>query len=243
MGNHINVSWTHYLREQECEFLKALISGRRVLEIGSGDGHAALLMKSYAAKVVATDIAPRHPMVSDVFQIKDMADYEELIELHQIDTIVSFHVVEHVKNLPAFLDQFQINGKRLCHFHIVPTNRAVILNFVFQPAAYVRSLALLFNGYYLRYARDRNANFFKLIVKRLNPLRIFWPSRHGEYTAADALIFWRKIHWIKHIGEEISYEHIALAYSFHKLFPFQFLPLRKIIGRCLSSSALISFTK
>lgn len=84
------------------EFLKAQITGKEVLEVGSGNSSFLLLAQTKAARVVG--IEPDRQF-QDQFRKERLdihADIESLDS--QFDVVCTFHVIEHVKDVRKFVE-------------------------------------------------------------------------------------------------------------------------------------------
>jgi len=84
---------------------------KTILDIGSGDGYGTDYLKSYAQKIVGVDISQesveeaRKKYQAPNLEFKQLRDDTFPFEDSSFDLVISFQVIEHVKNTKLFLDE------------------------------------------------------------------------------------------------------------------------------------------
>lgn len=112
--------WEHITRYT---FAKPYIKGKKVLDLGCGTGYGSFeIIKIGAAKVIGIDISKkainfaqknfRHKRLS--FRVADATSLP--FKNNSFDTIVSFEVIEHIKNYHLFLNEVFRVLKKGGHF-------------------------------------------------------------------------------------------------------------------------------
>jgi 2-polyprenyl-3-methyl-5-hydroxy-6-metoxy-1,4-benzoquinol methylase len=88
------------------EGLRDVIRGERILEVGSGPGHFLELAKSRGCSVVGVEF---NRVAADLASSKGLEIHDSLAAAldqdHRFDRVFAFHVLEHVKDPVAFLQQ------------------------------------------------------------------------------------------------------------------------------------------
>lgn len=93
------------------QFVREVIAGCRLLDIGCGDGYGSYYLAQHAANVTAIDIAPeviaqaqeryRHPTLA--FRVMDCTRLG--FSTGHFDVITSFEMIEHVERVDDFLQE------------------------------------------------------------------------------------------------------------------------------------------
>jgi ubiquinone/menaquinone biosynthesis C-methylase UbiE len=241
----LHPEWTHYVRDVEIEILALnLNKNQKILEIGSGDGYIANLLKTkYGLDVVASDLEPRYPQYIEVLKVDGQStEFQE----KQYDAIISLHVLEHIEDIDMALGEF----KRLLKddgvmYHLVPSKATMLFTSMMQPFSYIRAIYLYNNGYFLsKYLPFKNKNilrFIKSFITTLNPINILWGAGHGVYNRKDCFKYWSVENWIKVFTKNsldvLEVKQSNISYSMHKIFPFRFIKFRKFIAKKRGASA------
>jgi len=235
----LHPKWTHYIRDVEIELLASnLTKDQKILEIGSGDGYVANVLKEkYGLNVIASDLEPRFPQYTNVLKIDaHSTEFQD----KQYDVIISLHVLEHIENVDMAMNEFKRllkdDGKM---YHLVPSKATMLFTSLMQPLSYVRAIYLYSNGYFLsKYQPFKNKNilrFIKNFITTLNPINIFWGAGHGIYNRIDCFRYWSIENWRKVFErndlEVIDIKQSSISYSMHKIFPFKLIKLRKFIAK------------
>jgi 2-polyprenyl-3-methyl-5-hydroxy-6-metoxy-1,4-benzoquinol methylase len=112
----VTVDWNEYQsedwnaeRKREIERLFKLISPHRILNVGCGSGYHDLLMAEapFVSEIVGIDYSENSIKVANIEfphskirrEVSDITDYENLM----FDLVVSFQVIEHLKDPETFL--------------------------------------------------------------------------------------------------------------------------------------------
>ncbi|GAB6074882.1 class I SAM-dependent methyltransferase [Nautilia lithotrophica] len=243
--NFLHPKWTHFLRKQEIELLVSkLKKNQKILEIGSGDGYVAYILKEkYGLDITASDLNPRFPQYTNVLKIDGQSTN---LKDKQYDVIISIHVLEHIENIDNAMHEFKRllkdDGKM---YHLVPSTNTMLLTIFMQPFSYIRAIYLYINGYFFtKYQPFRNKNilrFIKNFILTLNPINLIWGAGHGVYNRFGCLYYWKREKWKETfernnlVVEDIQSNEIL--YSLHKIFPFKFLKVRKMIARIFGGSS------
>lgn len=104
--SHASVFWAHIYRYR---FAAECVKGKRVLDIGCGEGYGAAGMRAAGAShVIAVDVAEnavRH--AKEVYGLDARAGSAEAIPLEDgsVDVVVSFETIEHLKKPQRFLSE------------------------------------------------------------------------------------------------------------------------------------------
>ncbi|QKF66485.1 SAM-dependent methyltransferase [Arcobacter venerupis] len=243
--------WTHYVRDKEIELLALRLNkNQKILEIGSGDGYIAYVLKEkYGLNVTASDIEPRYPQYTNVLKLDGQSTQ---LQNSQYDVIISVHVLEHIENINSALGEF----KRLLKndgymYHLVPSTGIMFFTTLVQPLSYFRGIFLYLNGYfYLKYKPFKNKNilrFFKNFILFINPYNLFWGTGHGINNRLNCFKNWKTTSWSKIFNKNnlqiVNIEVSTIAYSVHKIFPFKFLSFRKWLASKGFSSANLFILK
>lgn len=241
----LHPDWVQFAKDIEIGYIAPYLSkNQKILEIGSGEGYAAnVLQNKYGLDVTASDLEPRYPQYTEVLKVDGQST---AFQDKQYDVIISFHVLEHIEDIDMALEEF----KRLLKddgimYHIVPSRFNMFLTTIEQPLAYIRSIYLYLNGYYVsKYQPFKNKNilrFIKSFFTTINPLNIFWGAGHGVYNRLDCFRFWSIPYWSsifhKNNLEVIEVHKSNFSNSMHKMFPFKFIKLRKFIAKIGGGSA------
>jgi SAM-dependent methyltransferase len=238
----IEIDWTHSLRIKELEKIKNLLAGKRILEIGSGDGFvASYLSGELNCKVIATDPKPRAPQYYKVEKIEQNADYRNYIEKYDPEVILSLHVLEHVNDLNALIQVLE-KAESAIMIALVPSRFAYILTAILQPISYIRGFIYIFDGTYLTQARNSETTLSRMIVRRLQPLKCLIPDRHGRDNIFLAVKTWSKDYRRKQLlryYKDVRIVSSDQVYSFHKLFREKVVRPRLVLKTRLPSSYFI----
>ena len=247
----LHPKWTHYVRDVEIEILaSSLNKNQKILEIGSGDGYIANLLKDkYGLNVIASDLEPRFPQYTNVLKIDGQSTY---FQDKEYDAIISLHVLEHIEDIDMAMNEFKRllkdDGKM---YHLVPSKATMLFTSLMQPLSYIRAVYLYLNGYFLsKYLPFRNKNilrFIKSFITTLNPLNILWGSGHGVYNRINCFKNWSIPSWknvfIKNNLEVMEIKQSNIVYSMHKIFPYKFLSIRKVLVKMGGASANLFIVK
>lgn len=235
----LHPEWTHYSRDVEIDLLaSSLLKDQKILEIGSGDGYIANVLKEkYGLKVIASDLEPRYPQYTEV---KVVDGHSTLFQDKEYDVIISIHVLEHINDIDIAMKEFsRLLKDDGIMYHLVPSRATMLLNSIMQPLAYFRAIYLYCNGYfYSKFIPFKNKNilrFFYNMAKTLSPLNLIWGPGHGIYSRINCIKKWKVEEWKKVFEENnlevIDIQSTEIAYSMHKIFPFKFLKLRKFLAK------------
>jgi 2-polyprenyl-3-methyl-5-hydroxy-6-metoxy-1,4-benzoquinol methylase len=247
----LHPSWTHYVRDIEIEILaSSLNKNQKILEIGSGDGYIASLLKyKYGLNVIASDLEPRFPQYINVLKVDGQSTY---FQDKEYDAIISLHVLEHIEDIDMAMNEFKRllkdDGKM---YHLVPSKSTMLFTSLMQPLSYIRAIYLYLNGYFIsKYLPFRNRNilrFIKSFITTLNPFNLIWGSGHGVYNRLNCFKNWSISNWkkvfIKNNLEIIDVKQSNITYSMHKIFPFKFLYIRKLLVKMGGASANLFIVK
>ena len=226
--------WVHYLREQELIYLEQIfniymrsknLDKLKILEIGSGDGYMASVLKKKSWNIIASDPNPRKPMKTYVYRMKGD---NILFPNDYFDIIFSSNVLEHIYNLPqVFLEMKRVLKNTGIMIHTIPTSFCAVMTYLINPIAYIRNILLI---------------PLKLMpISKLNPIYILYLWGHGTSKSVFHSFFnWRKSRWIKIFNENglkvINSIRVQLLHSMHKVFPFKFMKLRRFFGNSCGST-------
>lgn len=94
------------------KFSLSYIQGKRVLEVGSSDGYGSYYMAKAAKKVTACDIDKKTiAYAKQKYKLKNLnfmvIDALKLQLKDKFDVIISFQVIEHIKDVNRYLTQIQ----------------------------------------------------------------------------------------------------------------------------------------
>lgn len=113
------------LNDKSVEMIRSNIAGSEVLEVGCGRGFLADVLTKDGHKVTGCDVAladglaAKFPAVTFIESPAEKLPFPD----KSFDTVVSTHVIEHVRDLPAVLTQLRrVARKRLVI--VVPRERA-----------------------------------------------------------------------------------------------------------------------
>jgi SAM-dependent methyltransferase len=225
--------YLHALRRYELGVATGLVpfQGKRVLEIGAGDGFLASLL-SEIATVEAIDVY-RHPRAVHPVQLYDGRALS--FSDGTFDIVFSSNVLEHIPDLPRLLDEMaRVLKPDGIGVHIVPTSTWRVATSI---SHYPAIPLFLLN-------RNRLASSGEAAPRgsRLRWLlgRVLVSGRHGEKGNALTEI-WRfsEAGWRRSLaGWDISWHPSGLFYSGHAIFGSRIsLDRRRATG--LSSTAVI----
>lgn len=235
----LHPEWTHKLRDIEIELLaKPLNKNQKILEIGSGDGYiASVLKENMGLNVIASDLEPRYPQYTSVLKVDGKATE---FKSKEYDAIISLHVLEHIEDIEVALEEF----KRLLKddgvmYHVVPSVATIFFTSLMQPISYIRLIWLYANGYFIqKFYPFKNRNilrFFHSGVRALNPLNFIWGTGHGVHNRYKCFKYWKIKNWIRLFENNgLSVRGVdgsEIAYSMHKIFPFKFKKIRKFLAK------------
>lgn len=235
----LHPDWTHYARDVEIDLLASiLLKNKRILEIGSGDGYVANVLKEkYELDITASDLEPRFPQYIDV---KEVDVHSTIFQDKEYDVIISIHVLEHIKEIDIAIQEFsRLLKDDGIMYHLIPSRATMLFNSIMQPFSYFRTIFLYFNGYfYSKFTPFKNRNILNFLysfIKSLNPINLIWGPGHGVYNRMDCFKKWKVEEWKKVFEENnlevIDIQSTKIAYSMHKIFPFKFLKLRKFLAK------------
>jgi len=95
-------------------FLLPLVSGKKALDLGCGQGRGANLLADYAKEVVAVDISneiisrnKKRYADKDNLIFREMNAEKLKLENDSFDIVISFEVIEHVDNPDIFLEEIK----------------------------------------------------------------------------------------------------------------------------------------
>lgn len=112
-GGKFNVTYQQSLFAYE--FARARSVGKRVLDVGSGEGYGVDYLAEKAAQVVGLDmhagavaVAKRKYRRDNIrFMVGKMEDPLQELTEQKFDVVCSFQTIEHVKNQDEFLEQLK----------------------------------------------------------------------------------------------------------------------------------------
>jgi ubiquinone/menaquinone biosynthesis C-methylase UbiE len=231
----LHPKWTHYARDAEIKLLaRHLNKNQKILEIGSGDGYIANLLKNkYGLNVIASDLESRYPQYTEVLKVDGQCtEFKD----NQYDAIISLHVLEHIDDIDVAMKEFKRllkdDGKM---YHLVPSNSVMFLTTCAQPLAYIRNIYLHSNGFFLsKFLPLKNKNilrFIKSCIFHINPYNMFWGPGHGTNSRIGCFKNWTILSWNTIFNDNnwriLEVRRSNIVYSLHKIFPFKFLFLRR----------------
>ena len=180
--------YLHSLRKREyVKIFKHFASKKfdRVLEIGSGDGFQASLLKKNCRFFVASDLTPPIIQRNNINYI--VCDTQNLpLKPNSFDMIFSSSVLEHVQDQISTLEQLKtVLKKNGIMIHVVPTRTWKALQLVcYYPYALSYLLKKIANIASKEKRPHRNPDNYKHRTTRLfSTLKMIFPPIHGEYQS------------------------------------------------------------
>ncbi|MDR2835142.1 MAG: class I SAM-dependent methyltransferase [Bacteroidales bacterium] len=170
--------YIHLLHIASYEFALNYVKGKKVLDYGCGSGYGAYMLAKEAENVVATDLSDEavsysmEKFVSNNLIFKKIED----IDYQKFDVIVSFQVIEHVKNDKKYIkklkDMLNPGGVLLI---TTPDRTDRLFRYIQKP----------WNVYHLK---EYSANSIsKLLSKYFNEFDVLKISSHTELVLPEII--------------------------------------------------------
>lgn len=176
--------------ERRFEFVKSMITNKKVLDFGSGNGGFALLAKSIASDVATVEL---EKAVVPYYEENDLKLYDDLDKIEEkFDYITAFHVVEHLSEPEVILTKMKSllndGGKIILE---VPNAEDALLSIygseAFSKFTYWSCHLYLYNQHtisLLASQAELNLDFVKYIQRYPLSNHLYWLSKNkpGGHT-------------------------------------------------------------
>jgi SAM-dependent methyltransferase len=188
------------VRRYELESVRALFAqGAAVAEIGGGNGYQASIIAGWGCIVQSFDLAGRPPPARSFHPVADYDGARLPLPDASVDIVFSSNVLEHVRELPALLDEtLRVTRPGGFAIHILPTPSwrfwSILAHYPFlvSTALGIRTGFVDWSDKEARQTRTSERGVGYLIR------RILWPGPHGEFPGALAeLSAFRAAHWTR----------------------------------------------
>jgi SAM-dependent methyltransferase len=250
--------WLHYIRKLElnkaADFLKAT-RGRRLLEIGGGDGFVAHELSSLGFDVTSIDLAPRSPQSYPV-QYGDATNLP--FEDGSFDVVMTCQVLQEIPWPRTFREMRRVLKPDGVAIHIVPTTQWSLLSnfwhFLLLPAFLFRSLSRKLTGgdSHSRAgvnpsdATDSNASKGDTTKERWTPKqRVRWMFLHplGFHPSfLHEIVLFSSGAWIRLFRRNrfpvLASTRGPILASGRRVFPFKAIRMRQLLSRFFPSSRI-----
>lgn len=244
------INFLHEIRERELnkaiiEILTRLPSENQktLLEIGAGTGRQAKILSSKGFSVKAIDLPNSAYKHLREFEVTEYDGDILPCSTASIDIIFSSNVLEHIKNIDAFLKEtYRVGRKNGIIIHILPTPS---WRYWSNATYYPWLLKKLFIHMKNFLGPKASLRAHTETYKNTNLFSILYPHRHGEQGNAFSEIYYFSEYWWtkkftahnfhikKVLPNDIFYTNASLLGS---LIPIN---IRKYLARLLGSSCYI----
>lgn len=218
-------------------------TGKKVLEIGGGNGFQAKMIADMGCAVISVDIPPIASSDS-FFKVIAYDGIHLPLEDKAIDVVFSSNVLEHIKTLGITLNESRrVLADDGLAIHILPTPTWRLWTSL---AHYVYLIFRL-----LGINRSVGGKLPPTVSEKLKAVgvmstiqRVLFAAPHGEYPSAwSELWYFSKARWLSEFERQgfelVSYQPTRLFYSGYTLFPGLSQRSRAIMSRFLGSSTAI----
>lgn len=229
------------IRQAEIERVRPYFEpGKRVLELGGGNGYQASVLSSWGLSVDSIDIEPREPSHFPVLQY----DGSHIpFEDGRFDYVYSSNVLEHIRDLETVFREMRRvarNGARFIHVLPTPAWR-LWTNVAHYP--YLVRRYLLRNG-----ANDSSiampASVGDAIGRRgigYTIKRALLPAAHGEYASSIAeLYYFSARRWSRTFRENgfavVERQPVGVFYTGYEMFPRLSIDARRRMAGLIGSA-------
>lgn len=231
------------IRRHELESARDLFPpGAAVAEIGGGNGFQASLIAGWGCAVKSFDVAGRPPPTRSFHPVAEYDGVHLPLPDASVDVVFSSNVLEHVRELPALLDEsLRVVKPGGLAIHILPTPSwrfwSILAHYPFLVCT-----ALGIRTGFVDWS-DKEARQMRTTERGVGYLmqRILWPGAHGEFPGALAELFaFRAAHWTRALEaagfETQSVSPTCLYYSGYGVFAGLSVASRRRLARILGSS-------
>lgn len=202
-----SLPFVHFIRDHELQVIARHLPGDgRILEIGAGSGWQAAALQERGFDITALDIASSNFADARQFPIIDYDGQRIPFADRSFDAIYSSNVLEHVRDLPAFLRETRrvLKEDGRC-VHVLPTH---VWRCYSSLAAYPKAL--------LRLGQARDRQGLTAGARRL--ARAVMQVRHGERgNHLTELWYFRPAWWRRTFAqcglEVVEDEPVGLFYT------------------------------
>ena len=234
-------SQLHCLRAAEIDVVRRWFApGRRVLELGGGDGFQGYLLSQLGCTVSSIDIDPRPNEAGGIYPVLAYDGRRIPFPDDTFDAVFSSNVLEHVVDLPRVLSEL----RRVCRrqgfgVHLVPSAAwrfwTVVTHYPWLAQRVLRATMP-------RSAQQPTISGSK---RRNTPAQLVFKilglAPHGEHTSAlTELYYFRRARWCAILAEngfETTYQgDNSLFYTGHLLAPGLSIKTRRRLARALGAA-------
>lgn len=230
------------IRENEVQLVINFIGsikGKRILEIGGGNGLQASIFEKHGFDVESIDICPHEPN-SSYFTVAQYDGHHIPFDDNYFDIVFSSNVLEHIAHIDDFEKEIHRvltpNGKAI---HVLPTPAWRIWTSLTHPLRVINRLnGILFGSEPTRTGKAKNS------VKS-SWRYVIWPNRHGEKGNSFTEIYWFSSYsWSRHFRKNgWNIEQISSTHLFYTgqltLGGILSIPVRRILSRFLGSATKV----
>ena len=166
----------HLLHIASYEFVLKYANGKKVLDYGCGSGYGTSILSSVAQQVTGVDVSKETILYAKQHFLSENAAFKTIDELNdeKFDIIVSFQVIEHVKNDKLYLKQLKnrLNQDGIL-FLTTPDKKDRLFNYIQKP----------WNKYHLK---EYSAKSMEKLIKRFfNDFEVLSISSVSELALSE----------------------------------------------------------
>jgi 2-polyprenyl-3-methyl-5-hydroxy-6-metoxy-1,4-benzoquinol methylase len=219
-----SVGVMRYLQESKHDMLRQYITEKDILDIGCGSGYSLQRFSSLYKSAVGIDLntnaieyAKTNNILNAIFFVQDVQGFN--LEGKTFDLIYSMDVIEHLENIPSYLDSINKHlnddGLFICSTPNVEETKNInphhIIEFTQEGFLEVLNRHLSVNELFVQEKNDRSAllRFFWIID--VFKLRKFLPKSFCD--------FGRRIFRIP-LFEELSVKHYPITKNYSRAYSF-----------------------